>query len=305
MSKQDLYVCVAGLLLLLLGSGLGCVYFRQMAATGPEVSGETVFTDNPVMEMASSFPEEEISPDKGEVSQEYLYAQWLDEYVTKDFLLGRVSRTKDPLFIKVGEEHTERDKIYLLVPVYEAYKKMYEAALADGVKLVITSGHRTFMEQACEWELRWNNPGKDVSFGSDLEKARFVLQYRSMPGTSRHHWGTDIDLNSFRLSYYQTAQGKKVYNWLKENANKYGFYQPYTALGEGRDSGYQEEVWHWSYLPVARFMLDRYMALVSAEDIKGFKGDQTVRHLDLIPLWVYGIDQSLYASVSKRSDSGF
>lgn len=225
----------------------------------------------------------------------YSVFQWLDKYVTKEFLLGKVDRTKDTFFTKVGVEHTERDRIYLLTPVYEAYKKMYNAALVDGVKLIITSGHRTFIEQACEWELRWNNPGEEIFFNNDLEKARFVLQYRSMPGTSRHHWGTDIDLNSFRLSYYQTEKGEKIYAWLKENANKYGFYQPYTTFGTNRDSGYQEEIWHWSYLPIAQLLLDKYGSLISIEDINGFKGDQAAKHLDLISLWVYGIDISFFS----------
>lgn len=287
MKKTKQLICI-GVLFLFISGAMEYVYRKPAPAFSPLIAGELPFINDYSMaeeykKIVTSFQEK----------QEDSLACWLDGYITKDFLLGQVDRTKDSFFIKVGEEHTERERIYLLTPVYEAYKKMYEAALADGVKLIITSAHRTFIEQVCEWELRWNNPGENVSFGDDLEKARFVLQYRSMPGTSRHHWGTDIDLNSFRLAYYQTAEGKKVYAWLQENANKYGFYQPYTALGESRNSGYQEEVWHWSYLPVARFMLEKYQELVSIEDIKGFKGDQTAAYLDIIPLWVYGVDNSL------------
>lgn len=214
---------------------------------------------------------------------------WVNEHVDKDFLLGKVKRKDNPLFVKVDEEHTERN-IFLIPPVYEAYKKMYEAALADGVKLKITSGHRTFVEQVCEWELRWNNPNVDTTFANDIEKARFVLQYRSMPGTSRHHWGTDIDLNSFKVSYFETKEGKKVYDWLSENAADYGFYQSYTALDENRPTGYQEEKWHWSYQPLARLMLDKYLELIAIEDISGFKGDVAAQKLPIISDWVCGIN---------------
>ncbi len=222
------------------------------------------------------------------------YELLLEEHITKDFLLGKVKRNDNSLFEKVDTEHTERN-IYLLAPVYEAYKLMYDAALANGVKLIITSGHRTYVEQVCEWELRWNNPQTDTPFANDIEKARYILQYRSMPGTSRHHWGTDIDLNSFRLSYFETTEGKKVYAWLQNNAHKYGFFQSYTELGPNRSVGYNEEKWHWSYRPIAQIMLTKYLELVSKDDIKGFKGDKAVSHLDIIDHWVCGISSEMYA----------
>ena len=218
--------------------------------------------------------------------------EWVNEHIDKDFLLGKVIRNKNSLFVLVDEKYTERN-IYLINPVYEAYKKMYEAALADGVKLIIISGHRTFVEQVCEWQLRWNNPKTDKPFTNDVEKAKYLLQYRSMPGTTRHHWGTDIDLNSFDLAYYQTEKGQKVYNWLKENAATYGFYQPYTALDEKRYTGYQEEKWHWSYKPLARLMLIKYIELMSINDISGFKGDKAAKELPVITEWVLGINPQL------------
>ncbi len=217
---------------------------------------------------------------------------WVNEHANKNFLLGKVKRLNNPLFVKVANEHTERT-IYLIHPVYEAYKRMYEAALSDGIKLTITSGHRLFYEQIYEWELRWDNPRTNIVFANDAEKAKFILQYRSMPGTSRHHWGTDMDLNSFNLSYWETKEGKEVYNWLTKNAATYGFFQSYTALDEKRPTGYQEEKWHWSYKPLAQFMLVKYLELVSLDDIFGFKGDAAVKKLPVISEWVCGIDPQM------------
>ena len=217
---------------------------------------------------------------------------WISEHVNKDFLLGKVNRNNNPLFVQIRKEHTERN-IHLIKPVYEAYIKMYEAALADGVKLIVTSGHRAFWEQVYEWELRWNNPRTNTPFPNDVEKARFVLQYRSMPGTSRHHWGTDIDLNSINSSYFDTEKGKKVYDWLKKNAADYGFVQSYTPRDEKRPTGYQEEKWHWSYKPLARLMLIKYLELVSIDDIHGFKGDAAAKKLPIISDWVCGINTEI------------
>jgi len=217
---------------------------------------------------------------------------WVNKHVNKDFLLGKIKRQNNPLFVKVDKPHTERN-IYLIYPVYEAYKKMYEAALSDGIKLLITSGHRTFAEQIYEWELRWNDPRTDRPFSDDIEKAKYLLQYRSMPGITRHHWGTDIDINSFELAYYQTEEGQKVYNWLKENAANYGFYQPYNESDGKRRTGYKEEKWHWSYKPLARIMLIKYLNLVSIDDIFGFKGDNAAKVLPIIAEWVLGINPKL------------
>ena len=36
-----------------------------------------------------------------------------------------------------------------------------------------------------------------------------------MPGTSRHHWGTDIDFNSVDPAYFKTATGIKVLSGSK------------------------------------------------------------------------------------------
>ena len=220
-------------------------------------------------------------------------ANWIKENVTKDFLLGKVTRKDNPLFVKVSTEHTERN-IHLIPPVYEAFKKMHEAALADNIKLKITSGHRTFAEQIYEWTLRWDNPRTDTEFADDVEKAKFVLQYRSMPGTTRHHWGTDIDINSFELAYFQTEEGINVYNWLKKNAAAFGFYQPYTEINEIRPKGYQEEKWHWSYKPISRLMLIKYLELTSIDDISGFKGDATAKILPIVSDWICGINPLIY-----------
>ena len=217
---------------------------------------------------------------------------WVKEYVDKNFLTGKVKRQDNPLFIKIDKAHTERN-IYLIRPVYDAYKEMHKAALADGVKLVITSGHRTFVEQVIEWELRWNNPRSETIFSNDVEKAKYVLQYRSMPCTTRHHWGTDIDLNSFVPTYYESDEGKKVYNWLVENAGNFGFFQPYTVYDEERTVGYMEEKWHWSYKPLSQLMLAEYVRLVTIEDIVGFKGDAAAKRLPIISDWVCGINSQL------------
>ena len=49
-----------------------------------------------------------------------------------------------------------------------------------------------------------------------ISAVKEIMKYSSMPSTSRHHWGTDIDLNSLENSYFEKGEGKKYsIGWLQ------------------------------------------------------------------------------------------
>lgn len=213
------------------------------------------------------------------------------DYCTKDFLLGKINyRTDTTLFVKVDKAYTW-NHVFLGKETYEAFKVMYNAALKDNVRLVVISGCRTFNDQQCIWENKWKSE-EYSSIKDEYERARQILRYVVMPGTSRHHWGTEIDFNSAKLAYYEAGKGKKLFEWLKKNAHKYGFYQPYTSISKDRLNGCQEEKWHWSYLPLSRIFIREYASQVMPEDLCEFEGSHTVRSLDVIKYWVQGIHPS-------------
>ena len=99
-----------------------------------------------------------------------------------------------------------------------------------------------------------------------------------MPGTSRHHWGTDFDINILTNVYYDSGNGKLIYDWMKKNAKSFGFCQVYTA---GRKAGYFEERWHWSFLPLSKQMTDDWLALYGKDNrrIADFEGAKQAGHL--------------------------
>ena len=165
---------------------------------------------------------------------------------------------------------------------------MYEAARQDGINLVITSASRNFWVQRYIWEQKW----KASKTADKKQRALEILKYNSMCGTSRHHWGTELDFNSPKLEFWNSERGKKTYKWLCENAHKYGFYQPYTAKSpNGRNRGYNEEKWHWSYAPLSAEYTRQYKLLIKPSDLKGFLGDDLVEELDIIGNYVFGIAQ--------------
>jgi LAS superfamily LD-carboxypeptidase LdcB len=85
-----------------------------------------------------------------------------------------------------------------------------------------------------------------------------------LPGTSRHHWGTDLDVFDGAVTEpgYQVqltvdeCQSKfaKLHSWLDRNLSRFGFFRPYAQdLG-----GIAPEPWHISYLPVSRAYMEAY-----------------------------------------------
>lgn len=117
-----------------------------------------------------------------------------------------------------------------------------------------------------------------------------------MPGTSRHHWGTDIDLHettlkgpAFNNSTFQNGRGKEFYSWLQKNAAKFGFCQPYTGTPEARNGGmykhgYQEERWHWSYRPLSAEYLYQYVTQKEKLIPSGYAGEKVAAkfYLDFV-----------------------
>ncbi len=209
---------------------------------------------------------------------------------TNEELLGKFEPSKHPDFVRIDKQYTEKPNIYMRKEAYQAWIQMHADASKAGIPLTIISATRNFDYQKSIWERKWNSgsyKGKN-----DFETAQNILKYSSMPGTSRHHWGTDVDFNSLTPSYFTSGIGKKVYDWLTQNAVKYGFAQTYTAKSSGR-TGYEEEYWHWSYMPLSSQMLRQYNSKISYSNLTGFAGSGTAEKIRVIEDYVNGISSEL------------
>ena len=165
---------------------------------------------------------------------------------------------------------------------------MYEAAQKEGIKLTIISGTRNFDDQKRIWENKWI---KFSSLGDSISIMKKILLYSSMPSTSRHHWGTDMDLISLESPYFENGQGLKEYKWLVEHAGKFGFCQVYDDKKETKRSGYELEKWHWSYMPLSSIYLKKYNELVNYSNINGFSGSKLAKKINVIDEFVNGINK--------------
>lgn len=173
----------------------------------------------------------------------------------KDALIGK----DNPKLLKTN--------LYLQEDAYHSFLKMREDALKEGIEIKIISGHRDFNKQKSIWERKYKLfTSQGLSPKKAIEK---IIEYSTIPGTSRHHWGTDIDIIDNRKEYSGDAlvpakfHGNgpfcKLKEWLDKNANKYGFYLVYTDNAIRK--GFKYEPWHYSYAPVSKQMLEEYKKL--------------------------------------------
>lgn len=218
---------------------------------------------------------------------------------TIDYLTGHFDPATHPDFVRVADQYTDGDTYYLRKEAYEAFQRMHAAALEDGVRLLIISATRNFDRQKVIWEAKWQGSrlleGRESAplvYPDPVNRALAILRYSAMPGTSRHHWGTDIDLNRLTNDYFGDGEGQRIYDWLTAHAAEFGFCQPYMPKGEARPDGYNEEKWHWSYLPVARHLTDLARSELRNEQISGFAGAEAAIRIDVVRKYVLGISEA-------------
>jgi len=146
------------------------------------------------------------------------------------------------------------------------------------------------------WENKWTgktlledklNAALDIK--DDMSRAKKILEYSSMPGTSRHHWGTDMDFNAFENEWFESGEGLKIYSWLSNHGHKYGFCQPYSKMGTDRYAGYFEEKWHWTYMPVSQKLTELAGKALKNEMISGFLGAETAMKIDVVKNYILSI----------------
>ncbi len=218
------------------------------------------------------------------------------ELLNIDFILGQYNPAKHKSLSIIPAQYTDKSGIYLHKEALEQFIHMYEAAKAKDINLVIRSATRNFNYQKSIWEAKWSgnrilssgiNAAKDIK--EPVVRAKEIMKYSAMPGASRHHWGTDIDLNAFDNAYFESGKGKQEYDWLVSNANTYGFYQVYTPKGEDRPSGYEEEKWHWTYKPVSKHLTAFAQEKLTDSTFHNFSGSELAPQLQVVSNYVLGI----------------
>lgn len=147
------------------------------------------------------------------------------------------------------------------------FNLMKKAAKESGFNIHVISSYRSYSHQNGIWERKYKNyRNQGLSHEKTIEK---IIEYSTIPGTSRHHWGTDLDIidgtkgipeNPLNETHFnEGGRWHKFKLWLDENSEKYGFYLVYTNKKDRK--GFAYEPWHFSYKPLSLKMLEEYKKL--------------------------------------------
>ncbi|TGL60170.1 D-alanyl-D-alanine carboxypeptidase family protein [Leptospira ognonensis] len=190
------------------------------------------------------------------------------------YLTGRYNSLDVLSEVKLEEsakDHYLRPDVKVaLLKMINAFEESKPATYKQHIFLV--SSFRSFNQQKSIWESKYT--GKKVMREPIAGKTpdqiiSLILEFSSAPGTSRHHWGTDFDLNALENGYFEgDGKGKILYDWLVTNAGSFGFCQPYNELAKRNGKGYQEEKWHWSYAPVSKRLQSEWVSAFKEKKIQ-------------------------------------
>jgi D-alanyl-D-alanine carboxypeptidase len=155
-------------------------------------------------------------------------------------------------------ESSEAGREYRLTPAAAAaWRRMQEAARAEGVVLQIASAFRSIERQV---EIV---RGK-LARGDSLDT---ILAVSAPPGYSEHHTGCAVDVTTDGVAPFETEFEKTAaFRWLTANAARFGFILSYPP---GNRHGYQYEPWHWCYRAAAERLKEGLRAIALFEALKG------------------------------------
>jgi LAS superfamily LD-carboxypeptidase LdcB len=149
-----------------------------------------------------------------------------------------------------------------------AFLGLRAAAAQSDIDLVAVSSFRSFQQQLAIWneKFRGRRPlldqdGRALEVGVMTEEqiVRAILMWSALPGASRHHWGTEVDVidraalapgqqaQLLAQEYAPTGVFRRLGAWLPRNCGEFGFFLPYDC----DRGGVQPEPWHLSFAPVS------------------------------------------------------
>lgn len=164
---------------------------------------------------------------------------------------------------------------------HDAFVEMKKAAYSDGIDIKVVSSYRSFARQEAIFERKFLRYTEDEGM-EPLAAIDKIIEYSTIPGTSRHHWGTDVDI----VDGYRKVEGDVLVpskfevggpyedfkKWMDENANTFDFHLVYT--NDPKRKGFKYEPWHYSFAPLSVPMLTEFrkkniMSLLKRESFLG------------------------------------
>lgn len=204
-------------------------------------------------------------------------------------ILEITGRTKNHLI------YDENLKRFFHKETLSKFLKLKERALRENVDLYVLSSFRSFEDQLNIWNKKclgektlYDSDGIALDFHqlNEEEVVFAILRWSALPGTSRHHWGTDFDVvdkNTWPSDYHvelvpsEFSEGSMFYKMkcffdeIIENEDGLGFFRPYDI----DQNGVAPEMWHYSDIKIAQnyyesFTFSDFKFFLNSQDSKSF-----------------------------------
>lgn len=223
-----------------------------------------------------------------------------------DILLGKTTEHLVPV---------EGTRFYVHQQMLHDFLLLQKKAKDAGFDLQIISAFRDYERQLNIWntKARGERPLLDEQ-GNFLDYSRLspneilwaILRWSALPGASRHHWGTDIDIfdqktqNASEVKLIPSecegdGPGAPMHDWLDSLINQkesYGFFRPYKT----ERGGVSPERWHLSYYPISRRISELYTFSIFKKNIEEsdiLLKEETLQHApEIYQRFVMNIDLS-------------
>lgn len=159
------------------------------------------------------------------------------------------------------------DGYLLRKEAYEAFIRLKAEALKSDVHIQVVSSYRDYDHQNRIWVRKYNaNINRGLTPQESIKK---IIEYSTIPGTSRHHWATDIDIIDANVAQPSSVLQPRHFEdngcfrtlklWMDDHANDFGFYLVYT--NQPNRKGFKYEPWHYSYKPLSNVYLSQFKNL--------------------------------------------
>ena len=168
--------------------------------------------------------------------EDYTSSVVIDKFST-DMLVNKhrsLSEKFEPNdLMTIPSDYASEDDLQSSRIAFNAYKEMSDKASGEGYGIVINSAYRSYNDQVelGEYYLKW--------YGQS-----YVDKYVAKPGFSEHQTGLAYDIGSRTTNVFANS---KEYQWMKDNAYKYGFIERFTEKWENI-TGFRKEPWHYRYV---------------------------------------------------------
>lgn len=149
-------------------------------------------------------------------------------YVTEDY----VPENLEPLNTIYA-----RSGMQLVKEAKEAFENMSQKAKEEGLNIIAMSSYRSYDYQVNLYNNYVKTDGKEAA---DTYSAR--------AGYSEHQTGLAVDVYNAELPYTSFEETEE-FNWMQENAYKYGFILRFPK-DKVDITGYQYEAWHYRYVGI-------------------------------------------------------